>query len=114
MLHKKNRLPSTVRLSQPSTLSSPNFTLRFAKTESSESRLAIVISKKVDKSAVARNRMRRLISTFMQENWNLLQYPMDMIVFVQKTFSVITPEEKEELVMSLKSKGVFGEKTSNL
>ncbi|MBP6882309.1 MAG: ribonuclease P protein component [Candidatus Levybacteria bacterium] len=114
MLRRKNRLPSTVRLTQPSTLSSPNFILRFSKTEGDESRLAIVISKKVDKSAVARNRMRRLVSTFMQDNWDLLMSPIDMIVIVQKSFSVISSEEKEELVASLKSKGVFGEKASDL
>jgi len=88
--------------------------LRFSKTEGNESRLAIVISKKVDKSAVARNRMRRLISTFMQDNWDLLMSPVDMIVVVQKSFSVMSPNEKGELVASLKSKGVFGEKASDL
>lgn len=58
--------------------------------------------------------MRRLVSTFMQDNWDLLMSPIDMIVIVQKSFSVISSEEKEELVASLKSKGVFGEKASDL
>lgn len=74
----------------------------------------IVISKKVDKRAVGRNRMRRLLSQFMQENWNRLKGPMDMIIFVQKPFLVITPEEKEILLKSLISKGVFSEKSVSL
>jgi ribonuclease P protein component len=94
MLQRKNRLPSTVRLTQPLTFQSPNFILRFSKTDNSESRLAIVISKKIDKSAVARNRMRRLLSTFMGETWEMLRSSQDMIIFVQKTFKVITVDEK--------------------
>lgn len=113
MLQRKNRLPSTTRLTQPSTFASSNFTLRFCKTERPESRLAIVVSKKVDKSAVARNRIRRLVSAFMQENWKSLACSMDMIIFVQKTFSTISPEEKTLLMQGLQSKGVFGEKATD-
>lgn len=74
----------------------------------------IVISKKVDKRAVGRNRMRRLLSQFMQENWDRLSGSIDMIIFVQKPFLVITPEEKEILLKSLIDKGVFSEKSIGL
>ena len=73
-----------------------------------------MISKKIDNSAVARNRMRRLLSTFMGENWEMLRSSQDMIIFVQKTFKVITVDEKEELTSGLIAKGVFSEKTTTL
>lgn len=74
----------------------------------------IIISKKVDKKAVGRNRMRRLLSQFMQENWDRLSESLDMIIFVQNPFTVITPEEKEALIRSFISKGVFSEKSPDL
>lgn len=75
----------------------------------SEYRLSIVVSKKVSKLAVVRNRIRRrLYESFRLEQDNITQ-PYDMVVTVfSDTVTTITDEEVKRLVHAqLKQAGII-------
>lgn len=58
----------------------------YANTNQSTSRCAIIVSKKVLKSAVKRNRARRRIYNIVRHNIQSLQMPTDIV------FVVVSPE----------------------
>lgn len=62
MLKRSYRLPARTKLNNSLHLSNLLFTLRYAKSKSENSRFVFIVSKKVSKSAVVRNRIRRQMS----------------------------------------------------
>jgi ribonuclease P protein component len=66
------------------------------------SRVAIVVGKKVAKSAVKRNRIRRRIFEVVRNNWDHLKphYDISLTVFTAE-FLTMTPEEVEQNVLSV-------------
>ena len=84
MLKRKFRIPKGQRLNNSGFLSSPLFTIKVRENGLSLSRFAIIVSKKVDKRAVARNRIRRLISSCLEEMYNGLKQGKDTIFIVKK------------------------------
>src|SRR3972149_4328337 len=62
MLSKKNRLSKFTKRERTKTVSFPFFTLKYAKTGEKDLKFAFVISKKIDKRAVIRNKVKRQIS----------------------------------------------------
>jgi len=65
---------------------SDNFDVRLV--ESGKSRLAVVVSKKIHKHAVVRNRIRRRVSEIIRELRSQYSMTQDM-VFVAKTNSLV-------------------------
>lgn len=57
-----------------------DFTLRALKGKEQNSRIGIIVSRKVSKSAVIRNRIRRRIYESVRLNWNLIPHPVDLVV----------------------------------
>ena len=57
-----------------------DFTLRYLKNGNDTNRLGIVVSKKVSKKAVVRNKIRRQIKAYMTENATTLKQGYDMII----------------------------------
>lgn len=69
--------------------------LKYAKNpRRKNSRIAVVVSKKVHKSAVARNRMRRRIYEIMREYNELAVEPHDMVFSVYSDQLVDLSDEK--------------------
>ncbi|MEX2014364.1 MAG: ribonuclease P protein component [Candidatus Saccharimonadales bacterium] len=72
MIPKKNRftgnntIARVYKTARP--LRSGNFNIRVKKNASGEYRLAVVVSKKVSKSAVVRNRIRRRVFEYARKN----------------------------------------------
>lgn len=83
MLKKKYRLPSRVRLEKVKTISARHFTLKTAKNNLSYPRFAFVISKKVDKRAVARNRIKRKMTNTLQDLMSKIS-GVDIIFILKK------------------------------
>lgn len=54
-------------------------------------RVAVVVSRKVNKSAVARNRMRRRIYTLVREHEGQIAQPFDIVVTVFHDSVLATP-----------------------
>ena len=84
MLKRKFRLPKGVSFSNSRSLSSPFFIVKTRENGLSFNRFAAVVSKKVDKRAVVRNRIRRLISSCLEELYNELGQGKDTIFIVKK------------------------------
>ena len=61
MLKKKYRLLKETKFNKGDLYTSPFFVLRLAKNEKSFNRFGFVVSKKIDKRATARNRIKRQI-----------------------------------------------------
>ena len=93
MLSKKYRFHSRggVRYvyQKGKTIRSPKMSLVFAENTRGFTRVAVVVSKKVEKSAVKRNRIRRRIYEIIRKNFELLPKKVDYI-FVVFTNEVAT------------------------
>ena len=80
------------------------------KTGWPEARMAIVVSKKVSKKAVVRNRIRRRVAGQVEELWNSLVPGYDIVVTVRSDVSEATaPELKKQLSQALSRTGAINE-----
>lgn len=86
MLNKKFRFHSRggVRYvyQKGKTIRSPKMSLVFAPNERGFTRLAVVISKKVIKSAVGRNRVRRRVYEALRVNFDYIPKKTDYVVVI--------------------------------
>lgn len=102
MLPKSYRLPHSVRLTRAHSLHSDFFTVRSVANELDSSRFGVVISKKVDKRAVVRNRMRRLIHQAVLTHLLPVASSQDTLFIVQKPFTELSEQLLEEVAALLK------------
>ncbi len=71
-------------------------------------RVAVVISKKVEKSAVRRNRLRRRIYAAIRQKATAIKKPYDIVITVfDDSVNTMSPAELENLVSSLLSKAAI-------
>jgi len=86
------------------TIRTPKISLVFAKNSRNHQRFAVVISKKVIKSAVGRNRVRRRVYEAIRLNLPEFKDKKDCIfVIYSKTIKEMSFEELKNLVNSLLS-----------
>lgn len=104
MLPAHNRLSLTERLVRPKTIRSSFFTLRTASSPTKFSRVGLIISKKVDKRAVKRNRLRRIITATLQPYLIQLQAPTDMLFVLKPLPGSATEEELRNEVLTILKK----------
>lgn len=83
MLPKHNRLPLRTRFVPEFQVQTPIAVVKVKKNNSEESRFAFVISKRVAKSAVARNSIKRALRQCVHENLKMIKPGYDML-FVAK------------------------------
>lgn len=76
-------------------------------------RLAVVVSKKVNKSAVARNRMRRRLYEAVRRQQAQLTVPHDMVLTVfHEQVATMPADELERMVQAqLRQAGIINSKT---
>jgi len=84
MLRRKFRIPRGIRFNKSRLIASPLFTLKIKENELSYDRFAIIVSKKVDKRAVVRNRIRRLISSCLEELYSKMRQGRDAVFIVKR------------------------------
>ena len=84
MLSREYRLPATTRLSRARFARTDLFSLKYASNTLSVSRYAFVVKKSVDKRAVARNRIRRLFRSCIEELHEKIVPGYDMLFFLEK------------------------------
>ena|SRR3989344_8584032 len=99
MFKKENRLVAGVSFSNSSKFNSPQFILKTKNNNSQINRFGIIVSKKVDKRAVARNKIKRI---FREE---LVNCDKDMkkgydILFIIRTG--IIGKTKDEITLLIK------------
>lgn len=84
MLKRKFRIPKGIRFNNSRLISGPFFTIKVRENGFPFSRFTIITSKKIDKRAVIRNRIRRLISSCIEELYENVKPGFDMIFIVKK------------------------------
>lgn len=86
MLKRKYRLTAKSKKTFSRSLHSYLFTLRIGKNGLTHNRYGVVVSKKIDKRAVARNNMKRKIRGCIEEMEGSLKKGLDMLFIVKKNF----------------------------
>ena len=82
MLERKYRL--LVPISKTAQLfSTPQFSLRVSKNGESVSRFGFIVSKKIDKRAVVRNRVKRLLRRVIEENIKKIAAGYDFLFIIR-------------------------------
>lgn len=82
---------------------SPHLRIRFLKTNAALSRFTVVVSNRVSKKAVERNRLRRRIIEQIRSVQPKLAIGYDVVIFPNiQTLKTPPAELRQELVMSLK------------
>ena len=74
-----------------------------------DSRVAVVISRKVLKSAPKRNRVRRRIYEFIRKNWSHIAHPKDIVALVYdpRFFDMPSQELESTLQELLEKSGIW-------
>ncbi len=73
----KDELPKKI-------ISSPLFVLRYQKKNISKFKCAVVVSKRVDKKAVVRNRLKRVFFSILENIEKERAMPFNMVFFLKK------------------------------
>ena len=77
-----------------------HFVIYYLPSKFEFTQVGFVVSKKVSKSAVVRNKLRRRATAVIEEYYNELRPPKQIIVLIRKDFSLISPLDlKTELNM---------------
>jgi ribonuclease P protein component len=102
MLPSSHRLPHGKRLPTGRTFKHPLFLVKVAPNSEANSRFGIIISKKIDKRAVKRNRMRRLLQQFIQSHLSLFPHQADFLFIVHNAFEMLPEDLESELTRYFK------------
>lgn len=102
MLPSSHRLPHGKRISSGTTFKNSLFLLKTASNKEENSRFGIIISKKIDKRAVKRNRMRRLLQQFIQDHLSLFPHQADFLFIVHNAFEMLPEDLESELTRYFK------------
>lgn len=100
MLKKKYRLKTKERLKPEYSFVTPFYLLKVRATENLVSRFAFIVSKKIDKRATARNRIKRQMRYCIEETLEDIKPGLDML-FVMKKNSM--NKKTQELCQDLKT-----------
>jgi ribonuclease P protein component len=87
MLSRKYRLSRPLKARDEKKISSPTLIIRSVKNTLSYNRFIFIISKKVDKRAVVRNRIKRLLASYIEKIYNDLTQGLDIAITVRKEVS---------------------------
>ncbi len=101
MIAKKFKLPIQDFVGQSGkTIRNPHFTLKIFSTKNNFSRFGLVISKKVDASAVKRNKLKRLIFNLIQKISEKLPVN-DYLIIISPSIKKISDEQIEHEIRNL-------------
>lgn len=89
--------------SKGKTVRSKFLSLKYAKnTRRGESRLAVVVSKKVTKKAPSRNRMRRRVFEAVRQHWAMIEPGNDLVITIfDERVATIPSEELSTYIQEL-------------
>lgn len=113
MFKRENRLVSGVRFNSALFLSVPQFVVKEKKNNLLLNRFGIVVSKKIDKRAVIRNRVKRMLRTILAD-LNKNMNPGHDILFITKVPILSkTKEENYSVIKNTFEKAGFFEKSKD-
>lgn len=93
MLAKKFRLPSSTVFKNASVFHSPFFSLRTQPNGLSNSRYGFIVSKKVDKSAVMRNSIKRKLRACIESHYLINNKAQDALFVIKAQAKEATQKE---------------------
>ncbi|MEK7502258.1 MAG: ribonuclease P protein component [Patescibacteria group bacterium] len=99
MFKKGLRLPKNIRFTKENQISSNFFLIKIAENKTEYKRFAVVVSKRIDKRAVIRNKIKRQIRRCIEENKNDLPSGKDILMIVRPK---IKDRQIEEICESVK------------
>jgi len=108
MLRKKYRVKGRVFLKGTKALHAPFFSARIKQNNLPFSRFGFVVSKRVDKRATKRNRVRRIASSCIEQMYGKIKGGHDILFFLKKE-AVNTKRDimHKALEASLREKGLL-------
>lgn len=92
MLQRKFRLSLKTRLTNASSIASPFFLLKVVENGLSYNRYGFVVSKKIDKRAVVRNKIKRKIRSCIEKVKDNIQGGHDMVFIARGTIADASAE----------------------
>jgi ribonuclease P protein component len=99
MLKKKYRLLKETKFEKKDFYTTPFFVLKIAKNEKSFSRFGFIVSKKIDKRATVRNRIKRQVRVCIETNFSKIIPGYDMLFILKKQMLGKTTKEIGELTL---------------
>jgi ribonuclease P protein component len=93
MFKKENRLVPGVRFGNSHLVISPQFILKEKENNLNVNRFGIVVSKKIDKRAVGRNRVKRFFRTTLMDLYGKMNTGHDILFIIRKEILGKTKEE---------------------
>lgn len=99
MLKKKYRLNIKEKLKFSNSLGSHFFTLKVVKNNLLFNRYGFVVSKRVDKKAVVRNRVRRIFQNCVRDNFDRIEAGHDLLFYIKKNALSVA---RDQICFSLK------------
>jgi len=97
MFKKENRLVSGVRFNNSYSVTSFQFVLKEKKNELTVNRFGIIVSKKIDKRAVGRNKIKRLLRTTLMKLYGKMNVGHDILFIVKK--GILDKTKEENMIM---------------
>lgn len=82
MFEKRLRFPFKKGMPKTS-VNSPQFLLKYGQNNLNHSRFAVIVSKKIDKKATGRNKIKRRVVSVIKKVWKK-ELPFDFIFIVRK------------------------------
>ena len=114
MLPRQNRLPARTKLNHPSIYRSRYFLVKSAEHGLAVSRFAFVVRKTIEKSAVRRNRARRVIRSCIEEMLPRIKNGVDMLFILEKSIIGLKRDEVcGEIERFLKEKQLLNKEGKN-
>ena len=102
MFKRQYRLPSGTRISSQQTISSSFFLLKKVANNLPNSRFGFVVSKKIDKSAVVRNRTRRVLRAAIEDLLPDIKVGFDLLFVLKQPLPERTKELDTEVIRILR------------
>lgn len=93
MFKKENRLVPGIRFNNSHLFTTPQFILKEKENELTVNRFGIVVSKKVDKRAVGRNKIKRFFRTSLMNLYGEMNPGHDILLIIKKEILSKTKEE---------------------
>lgn len=97
MLKKKNRLPS-IGFKAEKTFQTQELILKISENQNAESRFGFVVSKKIDKRASTRNKIKRILRSCIEEKLEKIKPGFDFLIITKKIVGPDTCREIENLL----------------
>ncbi len=79
-------------------ISTPYFTIRFGKSLAQSGTYAVVVSKKVSKKAVLRNKIKRRVLACLKENLSEKQEKVDLVIYIKPQIIELDEVQMDESI----------------